>query len=141
MTIVTAYDSLGTSGVEHTLLQAEADAMFIDPQLMATAAPAIEKATTVKFIVYNDTSIFAKPDHSEVDEFKKVHPDMKVLSFSELVELGEENPCEPVPPGADDLYCLMYTSGSTGAPKGVPMTHGGIVAAGEFWGFCMTQAF
>jgi long-chain acyl-CoA synthetase len=132
MAIVTAYDSLGTAGVEHTLLQAEVDAMYIDPQLMATAAPAIEKAKTIQFVVYNDSSVFATPDHSEVDAFKKAHPNLKVLSFSELVELGEANPCDPVPPSPEDIYCLMYTSGSTGAPKGVPMTHANVVAAGRF---------
>ncbi|CAI4219946.1 unnamed protein product [Parascedosporium putredinis] len=131
ISIVTAYDSLGASGVEHTLVQSKVSGMFVDPQLLQTVNTALKSSPHVKFVVYNDSSIFAKPDHSEVDEFKKQNPDLPVYSISELRKLGQENPVEPVPPKPEDLYCLMYTSGSTGAPKGVPMTHAGIIAAGK----------
>ncbi|WP_163997851.1 non-ribosomal peptide synthetase [Pyxidicoccus caerfyrddinensis] len=33
---------------------------------------------------------------------------------------------EPVPVRAEDLACLVYTSGSTGQPKGVMLEHGGL---------------
>ena len=36
---------------------------------------------------------------------------------------------DPVPPAPEDLCCIMYTSGSTGPPKGVPLKHKAVLAA------------
>ncbi|KAL2019196.1 hypothetical protein VTK56DRAFT_9996 [Thermocarpiscus australiensis] len=128
MTIVTAYDTLGESGVEHSLVQSKANAMFVDPHLFKTITSPLKKAPSVKILVYNQASHLPVSD-AEIDKFKSSHPELTVMSFEELRALGEANPTNPVPPGPDETYCIMYTSGSTGPPKGVPVSHGGFVAA------------
>lgn len=127
-TIVTAYDTLGTSGVEHTLVQSKPKAMFTDAHLLKTAAPALKKADSVKIIIYNDKAITQPASPSDIDDFKSAHPHLTVLSASELASLGESNPALPVPPSPKDVYCIMYTSGSTGPPKGVSVTHENFIA-------------
>ena len=127
LTIVTAYDTLGESGVQHSLLQAKPVAMFVDPHLLRTVSTPLKKAGTVKTVIYNNFSNQPIPD-AQLEAFKSANPDIKVISFEEVRALGEENPTPPVPPKPEDLYCIMYTSGTSGPPKGVPITHKGFIA-------------
>ncbi|KAK7976485.1 hypothetical protein PG989_014948 [Apiospora arundinis] len=127
MTIATAYDTLGSSGVQHSLVQTGAKAMFTDPHLLKTASGPLKEAKDVQFLIWNDMSNMPFSDE-DIESFKKSNQHLKVLSFSELRALGESNPTPPVPPKPKDLYCIMYTSGTSGPPKGVPITHEGIIA-------------
>ncbi|KAI1174328.1 acetyl-CoA synthetase-like protein [Nemania sp. FL0916] len=127
ITIATAYDTLGADAVEFSLKQTEAKIMYTDPHLLKTVSQALGSAHDVKYVIYNDSTNLPIAEN-ELAQFSKDHPELTVLSYSDLINLGIENPIAPVPPKPTDLCCIMYTSGSSGAPKGVPITHEALVA-------------
>ncbi|KAK7425846.1 long-chain fatty acid-CoA ligase [Neonectria magnoliae] len=125
ISIVTAYDTLGSQGVEHSLIQTGCTVMYTDPHLLKTAAEPIKKSN-IKTVIVNEECVFTVG--GEIEAFKKDHPDVRVITYEELRQLGEDRPVEANPAKPSDLYCVMYTSGSTGLPKGVCIAHEALVA-------------
>ncbi|MBF0374703.1 MAG: long-chain fatty acid--CoA ligase, partial [Alphaproteobacteria bacterium] len=50
-----------------------------------------------------------------------------LLSWDELIAQGADHAAPIAEPGRDDTACIIYTSGTGGAPKGVMLAHGAIL--------------
>lgn len=129
MPIVTAYDTLGEDGLKHSLVATRAKAIFLDPHLLPTLINPLKEATEIKYVIWNSQN---EVKQENVDALKKAHDRLTILSFEELRKLGEDNMVAPVPPTREDLACIMYTSGSTGPPKGVPLKHKAVMGASKY---------
>jgi long-chain acyl-CoA synthetase len=127
MPVVTSYATLGEEGLEMSLSQTSAKAIFVDPDLILKLIQPINKAPDVKYLIYNTHNTTVR--QSDLDMFHVSHDNIKLISLDELRASGEANPVDAVPPQPDDLACIMYTSGTTGTPKGVELSHRNVVAA------------
>ncbi len=106
--ICTAYDSLGPDGLAHSLNETEVRGMFTNAELLGTLAKIITKCQTVKLVVYD-----GKPDQGVVEKLQGVREGIKVVHIEEVARLGQGKPVEARKATREDIYCCMYTSGSS----------------------------
>merc|ERR1719348_607876 len=75
----------------------------------------------IKTVVVLEDQIFP----TDISGYK---PDVQIIPFKSVVKLGETSLIPTVPPTSDTPAIIMYTSGSTGQPKGVILTHGNLIS-------------
>lgn len=121
----TAYDSLGESGLLHALNEPECAGVFTNHDLISTLNNVINQAPTVRVVIYD-----GQPKESDLQKLRSSREGIKVLSLDELRAIGKGKPRPNRLPTPGDISCIMYTSGTTGAPKGVVLKHRQIVAVG-----------
>uniref|UniRef100_M1AI81 Long-chain-fatty-acid CoA ligase n=1 Tax=Solanum tuberosum TaxID=4113 RepID=M1AI81_SOLTU len=120
---VPLYDTLGSGAVDFIIEHAEIDIVFVqDKKVKELLNEECTHAKRLKLIV-----CFTSLQQEEKD--KAVSMDIKPYSWNEFLNMGKENPSEPSPPQPLDICTIMYTSGTSGEPKGVILTHENMTAS------------
>ncbi|XP_054709782.1 long-chain-fatty-acid--CoA ligase 4-like isoform X2 [Uloborus diversus] len=119
--VATLYATLGEDGIVHGINETEVTHVFTSQELLPKLKKIIEKCPAVTHVVY-----FENIRPVDTTGFPER---ISIISFSQLENMG--NNCDPIskpdPPEPSDLAVIMYTSGSTGIPKGVMLTHKNMV--------------
>ncbi|GAA5825193.1 hypothetical protein JCM3770_002345 [Rhodotorula araucariae] len=130
ITFATAYDSLGEQGLKHSINEPSAYGIFTNANLLHTLAGVAADTPSLRIVVYDGRT--EDVPAGALDALRAARKDgdepLRVYTFDEFVDLGKAHPSEPHLPDPEDVACLMYTSGSTGPPKGVQITNANIVA-------------
>ncbi|KAM6558827.1 hypothetical protein CsatA_028066 [Cannabis sativa] len=114
---VPLYDTLGPGAVNFIIDHAEVDYVFIqDKKVKELLTPDCRSSDRLKTLVCF-TSL------TEEEKEKATQIGIKPLSWKEFLDMGKQNPTEIIPPQIHNVSTIMYTSGTSGDPKGVVLTH------------------
>ncbi|KAH9985899.1 long-chain-fatty-acid-CoA-ligase [Russula vinacea] len=125
--VATAYDTLGESGLQHSLSEPECVGIFTNAELLPVVTKVIAAVPSLRVVIYD-----GQPQGSVLSEITSSREGLTVHSLDALRELGRGLPLgstESRVPSSDDVACIMYTSGTSAQPKGVVIKHSNLIAA------------
>ncbi|KAL5704367.1 long-chain-fatty-acid--CoA ligase [Ranunculus cassubicifolius] len=123
ITVVTIYSSLGEEALSYSLNETEVTTVICGRKELKKLIDINGQLDSVKRVIYMDDDGI----ESEVSLAER-NTKWEISSFHEVERVGRETPSEPDFPAPADIAVIMYTSGSTGLPKGVMMNHRNVLA-------------
>ncbi|XP_066155933.1 long-chain-fatty-acid--CoA ligase 4 isoform X3 [Euwallacea fornicatus] len=119
--LVTIYATLGDEAIAHGINETEVTTVITSYELMPKFKKVLALTPKVKNLVYMEDQL--------KDLEKTGYPDgTNIISFTDILKKGRNSEYADTPPDTNDTAILMYTSGSTGVPKGVIILHKNLIA-------------
>lgn len=129
---VSLYETLGPDATEYIINHAEVTCVVCSLPHIPVLLKLSPRLPNLKLIVSLDPL-----DHGELASHTKAavlndiasQHGIQIFSMAKVEEMGARSGRAPRAPGPDDICTINYTSGTTGDPKGVLITHKNAVAA------------
>ncbi|KAH9375903.1 hypothetical protein HPB48_012543 [Haemaphysalis longicornis] len=118
--LVTLYATLGDDGIVSAINETEVKHLVTSSELMPRLLRLVDRMPSLTCIVYMESTEYKPPAAAAVGP--------QVVSFNTLQEAGSLYKAEMSAPSPDDVAIVMFTSGSSGKPKGVIATHKNLIA-------------
>jgi len=112
---VPLYDTLGPKAVEYICNHAELVAVACHHAVLATLLESLHACPSIKLVVVFGSAALARTAARV--------PGVTVVTLDAVRAAGGAAPQPPTPPAPNDVATICYTSGTTGNPKGVVLTH------------------
>ncbi|XP_052758691.1 long-chain-fatty-acid--CoA ligase 4 isoform X3 [Galleria mellonella] len=119
--VVTIYATLGDEAIAHGINETEVSTVITTHDLLPKFKKILAKTPKVDTIIYME-------DQLQTIDREGYKPGIRIVGYKEVIQKGINASFEAVPPAPTDTAIIMYTSGSTGVPKGVILSHRNMLA-------------